>query len=207
MEHIVTHRDKDPIFTIKDVTDREVGLESVAVCREVWGVYDISQEEGVTPFLCPQLRPIYCGRLHCQIGFGLCRSLQSMCMWDRGPFRCGRQCLLCPPFSSLPNRHPSLLEAGHAATRCPVMTQNAVQFSGEVWDGSGRANPECLTGTLVTPLSGTPSPSYLNNAGTKVSLSSFSTGPKTLQMPGVTRCTNAHSFWSDFSSPAYSDCG
>ena len=39
-----------------------------------------------------------------------------------------------------------------AATRCPVMTQDAIQFSWAVWDGSGRENPACLTGRWVTPV-------------------------------------------------------
>ena len=117
MEHIVTHRDKDPIFTIKDVTDREVGLESVAVCREVWGVYDISQEEGVTPFLCPQLRPIYCGRLHYHPGPGLCCPLQSTCTLDREPFQCRCHCLFRPLLVPSPNCRPNLPEAGRVVFR------------------------------------------------------------------------------------------
>ena len=51
------------------------------------------------------------------------------------------------------------------------MTHDAVQFSGSVWDGSGRADPACLTGRQATPLSGTTSHNPLNNAGTKVSFS------------------------------------
>ena len=47
-----------------------------------------------------------------------------------------------------------------AATRCPMMTQGAVQFSGAVWEGSGGANTACLNGRRVTPRSGTPLPRY-----------------------------------------------
>ena len=36
----------------------------------------------------------------------------------------------------------------------------------------------------------------------KASRSAFSTRPKASLMPGVTRCTNAHSCWSDLYSPA-----
>ena len=52
-----------------------------------------------------------------------------------------------------------------AATRCPVMTQDAVQFSGAVWVGLVRANPACLTVRRGPPLCGTPLPSPSNNIG------------------------------------------
>ena len=94
-----------------------------------------------------------------------------------------------------------------AATRCPLMTQDAIQFSGDVWFGSGRFNPACFTGRRATPLSGAPSPSSLDKSGRKVSHSALSTGPKASPMPRVTLCTNAYSCWSDFWSPAYADCG
>ena len=82
------------------------------------------------------------------------------------------------------------------------MTEDAIQFSGAVWEGSGRANPVYLTGRRVTPRSGTPLPSPSNNADTKVSFSAIYTGMKALPIPGVTCCTNAHSCWSDFCSTA-----
>ena len=72
---IVMRRDKAALFTVKGVTYQKLGLAAVAVCREVWGLEAILQEEGVTSFLCPQLRPIYCGRLHCHPGPGLSHSL------------------------------------------------------------------------------------------------------------------------------------
>ena len=89
-----------------------------------------------------------------------------------------------------------------AATRCPVITQDAVQFSGAVWEGSGSANPACLNGRRVTPRSGTPLPSPSNNAGTKVSFRAVSPGQKASMIPGVTHCKNDHSCWSDFCSSA-----
>ena len=79
-----------------------------------------------------------------------------------------------------------------AATSYPVMTQDAIQFSGAANVGSGMAIPACFTGRPVTPHSGAPSPSPSNNANKKVSRSAFSTGTKALPMPGVTRCTDAH---------------
>ena len=47
-----------------------------------------------------------------------------------------------------------------AATRCPVITQDAVQFSGAVWTGSGMASPACFTGRQVFALVGSPSYSF-----------------------------------------------
>ena len=89
-----------------------------------------------------------------------------------------------------------------AATKCPVTTQDAVQFSGAVWVGLLRANTACLTGRRVNPHSVIPSRSPSNNANTKVSFSAVSTGTKASPTPGSTRCTNAHSCWSDFCSPS-----
>ena len=89
-----------------------------------------------------------------------------------------------------------------AATRCPVTTQDAVQFSRSVCEGSGRANHACLTVRRVTPCSGTPSRSPSNNSGLKVYCSAASTSPKASSTPGVTHCTNAHYCWSDFCSPS-----
>ena len=117
------------------------------------------------------------------------------------------------PPSDPPRGRPSGLPSGNppfplsAAMRCPVMTQDAVHLSGAVCVGSGRSNPAYLTSRRVIPLYCTPSPSLSNTAGTKVSLSTFSTGPKVSPMPGVTRCTNSHSCRIDFCSPAYADCG
>ena len=88
-----------------------------------------------------------------------------------------------------------------AATRCPVMNQDAVQFSGAVRIGSGRAGPRCFTGRRATPLSGAPSPNHLKITSKKVSCSAFSTISKLSPMLGVTCCTNVHSYWSDFFSP------
>ena len=67
----MTRRDKAALFAVKGVNDRELDLAAVAVCREVCGLESILQEEGVTPFLCPQLRLIYCVQLNCQAGPGL----------------------------------------------------------------------------------------------------------------------------------------
>ena len=88
-----------------------------------------------------------------------------------------------------------------AVTKCPVITQDVVQFSGAVWEGSGRASPVCLTGSQATPRSGTPSRRPLNNTGTKVSLNASSTGPKESLTHWVTLCTKAHSYWGYSCSP------
>ena len=80
-----------------------------------------------------------------------------------------------------------------AATRCPVMIQDVVQFSGAVSIGSSRASPACFTGRQVKPLHGDPYPNPLNMTGKKVTRSAFLTGSKASPMPGVTHYTNAHS--------------
>ena len=84
-ELIVTRRDKAAPITVEGVADREIGIAAVTVCGKVWGIYAVPQEEGVTPFLCPQPRFIYCGRLNCQPGPGLCCLSQSTCALDRVP--------------------------------------------------------------------------------------------------------------------------
>ena len=79
-ELVVTRRDEATLFAVKGVTDGELGLEAVRVCWEVRGLKSVPQEEGVTSFLCPQLPPIDCGRLHCQPGPSICLLSQSMCV-------------------------------------------------------------------------------------------------------------------------------
>ena len=64
-ELIVTRREEAALFTVKDVTDCEPCLTPISMRREVWGLQPIPQEEGITPLLVPQLRPIDCGRQHC----------------------------------------------------------------------------------------------------------------------------------------------
>ena len=63
-ELVVTSRDKATLFTVKGVTDGKPRLTPFAILRKVWGIQPISQEEGVPPFLGPQLRPVDCGRQH-----------------------------------------------------------------------------------------------------------------------------------------------
>ena len=50
-ELVVTLCDKAALFTVKGVTDRELGLAAITVCWEVWGIDAIPQEEGVEKFL------------------------------------------------------------------------------------------------------------------------------------------------------------
>ena len=63
-----------------------------------------------------------------------------------------------------------------AATGFPVMTQDAVQFSGAVFVVSGRDIPACFTGRRVTPLPVVLSPRPWKRAGKKVSCSNSSAG-------------------------------
>ena len=79
-EHVVTHHDKAALFIVKGVTDRKLGMAAITVCWEVRGIKAILQDEGVTPFLGPQIRPIDCAGLHCQPGPSLCSLLQSTCV-------------------------------------------------------------------------------------------------------------------------------
>ena len=85
-----------------------------------------------------------------------------------------------------------------AAKKCPVMTQDVVQA---VFVISGRFSTACFTGICVTPLPGIPSPRPWMRTGMKLSRSACSAKPKESLIIGVTRCTNTHSFWSDFCSP------
>ena len=76
----MTRLEEAALFVVKGVNDGELGLTATAVCRNVRGLEAIPQEGGVAPFLCPQLRPIDCGRLYVQPIPGLFRSLQSTCV-------------------------------------------------------------------------------------------------------------------------------
>ena len=82
----MTRRDEAAPLTVEGVADSEIGVADVTVCGKVWGLYAILQEEGVTPFLCPKIRPIYCGQLYCQPGPSIFRPSQLTCVLDRGPF-------------------------------------------------------------------------------------------------------------------------
>ena len=149
--------------------------------------------------------PVHCGELNFQTGPIICCLLNMTCTLDW--FTCDgyRQGLLRLLDPQLPNRCPYLLEAGRvgyrpklhwplsAATRCPVMTQDAVYFSGAVSVGYGRASCACFTARRETPLSDAPSTNPSKRAGNKVSHKAFSTGTKASPIPGVTRSTIAHS--------------
>ena len=50
-ELVVTRRDKATLFSVKGVTDGELGLAVITVCWEVRRIEAITQEDGVTPFL------------------------------------------------------------------------------------------------------------------------------------------------------------
>ena len=73
-----------------------------------------------------------------------------------------------------------------AATRCHVMTQDAVHFSGAVSVRFGRENTACFTVRRVTPLSGDLSPNPLKSFDKKVSYSDLSNRPKASPIPEVT---------------------
>ena len=79
-------------------------------------------------------------------------------------------------------------------TRCPVMTQDAVRFSGAVFVRSGRASSASFTGRQMNPLPGVTSTRPCKRAGMKVSRRTCSAGPKASLISGVTFCMNAHSW-------------
>ena len=89
-----------------------------------------------------------------------------------------------------------------AGTRCPVVTQDAVQFSGDILVGSWSSSPACFTGRHVITLPGVPSPRPWNRAVMKASRSACTVGPKASPMSGVTRFTDSQYCWSDFCSHA-----
>ena len=86
------------------------------------------------------------------------------------------------------------------ATRCPLITQDALQFSRAVFVGSGRAKTACFIGKRVTPCPRVPSPTPCKKSGANVSRRAIYNGPKASPMYGVIHCTNSHSCWSDFLS-------
>ena len=61
---VITSCDETTLITIQFVVDGECSIVSVTVWREVWGIYDVAQEEVISPFLIPQLCPIYHGGKH-----------------------------------------------------------------------------------------------------------------------------------------------
>ena len=168
------------------------------------------QEEGISPFLRTQFRPIYRGRLHRQPlpVFVACHSRRAP--WTGAPDMVSARSSSSSRTLRLrtavrPSRRQAKWSAVRksswplsATTRRPVMKQDAAQLSGAVFVGSCRNSPACFSGRRVTLLPGAPSPKPWKRAGKKFSYSASSTETKASPMLGVTRCTNAHSCWSDF---------
>ena len=65
-------RDDAAPLAVEGVADTEFGVAAVTVIGEVWVIYSVSQEEGITLFLRPQIFPVHRGWLHCQPSPGLC---------------------------------------------------------------------------------------------------------------------------------------
>ena len=116
-EIIVTRHDEAALFTVKGVTYFEPRLTPIAMRWEVWGIQPIPQEEDVTPLLGPQLCPIDCGQQHCEPGPGLCRSLHSTGLQDRGPLQCRRQLRFSPLLSPVPHGQPYPPKTGRVIDR------------------------------------------------------------------------------------------
>ena len=181
MEIVMTRCDKSAPLTIKGASYIKVVVAYVTVVGEVWELYAISQEEGISPFLCTQFCPVYRGRLHQQPGPCLSCTLHLSCNLDWAP-RYG----LCQGLhhfqdAPLPNRHLSLSEAGWVVHRselhlvpefcdkvnCDDIGRRPV-FKGRIF-GFVRASPVCFTGRSVTPLPSAPLSKTLKN-GRKESL-------------------------------------
>ena len=143
-ELVVTRRDKAALFSVKGVTDRELSLTPVTVLGKVRGLQSIPQKEGIAPFLGPQLCPIDCGRQHRKPGPGLCCSSQAMCVQYRSSSIVAVRASsirICPRLRTAvqpSQRHAEWSAFQNStwplsdATKCTVITQDAVQFSGAV---------------------------------------------------------------------------
>ena len=79
---VVTRRDKAYPLAFEGMAYGESGVAAIALMGEVWGIYDISQEEVISSFLRTQFHPIYRGKLHHQPCPRLCRPPQLMCALD-----------------------------------------------------------------------------------------------------------------------------
>ena len=58
-EIIMMHCDKAAPLLVEGMEDGEGVVKNVAVLSEVWGIYAKAQEEGISPFLRTQFRPVY----------------------------------------------------------------------------------------------------------------------------------------------------
>ena len=140
-ELVVTRRDKAAWISVKSTTDEKIGFAAVEVMTEVWGIYAIYQEEGISPFLHTQSVPFTVDRFtisHDPV-FVACCSLQAP--WTVDPTKVFARAssarrMLRFLTTVLPSRRKAEWSDVRnsywhlsAATRCPVMTQDAVQFS------------------------------------------------------------------------------
>ena len=84
-ELVMTLCDKDAPLTIEGTADRKVGFAAVTVMGEVWGIYAISQEEGILPFLRTNFFPVYHGRMNRHPGPCICCTSQPTCALEWVP--------------------------------------------------------------------------------------------------------------------------
>ena len=116
-ELVMNFLDEAAPIAIEGVTNGEFGVAAFTVIGEVWGLYEKSQEEGITPFLRPQLYPVHRGRLHLHPGPSIFRPLQTTCALEWGPCDGLHQGLFSTLCAPLPNRSPYLSEAGQVVCR------------------------------------------------------------------------------------------
>ena len=65
-ELVVSRRYKAALLTFEGMAGIDGVVAAVAEVKGVCGIYYMSQEEGISPFLSTHFRPIYCGRMHPQ---------------------------------------------------------------------------------------------------------------------------------------------
>ena len=94
-----------------------------------------------------------------------------------------------------------------AVIRCPVTTQESVQFSQADRVRFGISSPACLTGRRVIPSERTSAVVPLKRGGRKDLSKASSTGRNNSVMCRVAPCTKAHSSWRDFFRTTQAFCG
>ena len=121
---------------------------------------------------------------------------------------CSSFCEFCIRISSCPLRrimaYFSVLNSvwpWRASTGWPMTTQGAVKCSDSEWLRYGSTSPYWLTGSQVNPHTGYPFSSTIQRSSRKSLCRVSSIGWNASLTPGVTRCTNAHYYWSDFCIP------
>ena len=165
-------------------------------------------------FLRTQFCPIYSEQLHRQPFPRFFHQPQAVCNLGGGILKFPASVAsFCMELRFCTSSHPSLINAAwsairkfswplHDLTRCPVTSQDSVQFSGDVIVGSGRNRPARFTDGRVTSLLVIPYPTPWKRSGRKYFWIASLTGTNYSQISGGNSCTNFHSCCIDFCSLA-----